>query len=130
LRCFSLFMGKFQTFYANLIFAQNRQNWVLSTKSVNKSVFDNKKGMEKPPSGLDGFPFTKGEIHNVRLLRYVGIFFIVGKFSPFYSGKLFPLGTPKTPLLWCRVFGVRAMSVLFSTFFNRWFSLCSLTVQR
>ena len=40
-------------------FAQNRQNWVLSTKSVNKSVFDNKKGMEKPPSGLDGFPFTK-----------------------------------------------------------------------
>ena len=71
-------------------FAQNRQNWVLSTKSVNKSVFDNKKGMEKPPSGLDGFPFTKGEIHNVRLLRYVGIFFIVGKFSPFYSGEVFP----------------------------------------
>ena len=59
LRCFSLFVGKFQTFYAKMIFAQNRQNWVLSTKSVNKSVFDNKKGMEKPPSGLAGFPFTK-----------------------------------------------------------------------
>ena len=39
LRCFSLFSGKFQTFYTKLIFAQNRQNWVLSTKSVNKSEF-------------------------------------------------------------------------------------------
>ena len=29
---------------------------------------------------------------------------MVGKISPFfYSGKLFPLGTPKTPLLWCSV---------------------------
>ena len=29
---------------------------------------------------------------------------MVGKFSPFYSGIVFPfLGTPKTPLLWCRV---------------------------
>ena len=51
LLCFSLFVGKFQTFYAKMNFAQNRQNWVLSTKSVNKSVFDNKKGAEKPPSG-------------------------------------------------------------------------------
>ena len=51
LRCFSLFMGKFQTFCVKMIFAQNRQNWVLSTKSVNKSVFDNIKGAEKPPSG-------------------------------------------------------------------------------
>ena len=51
LRCFSLFSGKFQTFYTKLIFAQNRQKWVLSTKSVNKSEFQHPKGTEKPPSG-------------------------------------------------------------------------------
>ena len=45
LRCFSLFLGKFQTFYAKLIFAQNRQNGHLSTKFVNKLRFWRQKGV-------------------------------------------------------------------------------------
>ena len=59
LRCFSLFKGKFQTFYTNLIFAQNRQNWVLSTKSVNKSVFGNKKAWKNRPADWTAFPLQK-----------------------------------------------------------------------
>ena len=54
LRCFSLFVGKFQTFYAKMIFPQNRQKWVLSTKSVNKSVFDNKKRCRKTAQRITG----------------------------------------------------------------------------
>ena len=58
-----------------MIFAQNRQNWVLSTKSVNKSVFDNKKGAEKPPSDCRT-AFPKGEHMSLRRMRYEKIYFL------------------------------------------------------
>ena len=68
---------------------------------------------------------------SLRLLRQVGIFFMVGKIPPFlWWGSIPFLGTPKTPLLWCRVFRgscyVRArfnnlQQVIFSLF-----ALCSM----
>ena len=45
LRCFSLFLGKFQTLCTKLVFAQKLQNGHLSTKFVNKLRYWRQKGM-------------------------------------------------------------------------------------
>ena len=71
---FLCFLGKFQTFYAKLIFAQNRQNGHLSTKFVNKLRFWQQKGMEKPPSDCrTAFPLQKEKLTLCRL-HYMKIF--------------------------------------------------------